>query len=321
MKQLGAVSYSILCFSLKVVTQRFAAAGKGPHFLPEHLREGNSPDSLKFEVCAARRAEYSCAVKSTTETANMHTEQGGQGPDLLLMLHGMGATGAVWSPRCAEAGARWPGRWLVLDLPGHGQSDRQDSYAIGQYAASVGRAVLSHIHPEGRLVVLGHSLGGVIGLALATGWFGVTPHRVFAAGIKIAWSDEELRRMETLAAQPAKKFSTEEEAWDRYLKVSGLAGIANAAAPIVARGIAHDNNNGWRLAMDPRANAVGKPPLSELMTLARCPIHLARGGNDALVTMEQTRSLDPDARDLGPHGHNVMVEAPGQVWDWVASLT
>jgi len=66
---------------------------------------------------------------------------------------------------------------------------------------------------------------------------------------------------------------------------------------------------------------VGKPPLSELAALARCPVHLARGRHDALVTMEQTRGIDPDARELGPHGHNVMVEAPAQVWDWVASLT
>jgi len=255
------------------------------------------------------------------EALDMHTEQGGEGPDLLLMLHGMGATGAVWSPMCAEAGARWSGRWVVLDLPGHGRSGRQDSYAIGQYTASVARAVLPHIHPEGRLIVLGHSLGGVIGLALATGWFGVAPHRVFAAGIKVAWTDEELRRMETLASQPARRFSTEEEAWDRYLKVAGLAGVADAAAPVVARGItAADGADGWRLAMDPRANAVGKPPLAELATLARCPVHLARGRHDALVTMAQTRSLDPDARDLGAYGHNVMVEAPGQVWDWVASF-
>jgi len=250
----------------------------------------------------------------------MYIEQGGEGPDLLLMLHGMGATGAVWSPMCAEAGARWRGRWLVLDLPGHGRSDRQDAYAMGQYAAGVARAALPHLHPEGRLVVLGHSLGGVIALALATGWFGVAPHRVFAAGIKLAWSDEELRRMEALASQPARKFATEEEAWDKYLKVCGLAGIADAAAAVAARGIARDDD-GWRLAMDPRAHAVGKPPVPELAALARCPVHLARGQHDALVTMAQTREIDPDARELGPHGHNVMVEAPAQVWNWVASLS
>jgi pimeloyl-ACP methyl ester carboxylesterase len=249
----------------------------------------------------------------------MHIEQGGEGKDLLLMLHGMGSTGAVWAPLCAEAGTRWRGRWLVLDLPGHGQSGQQDCYAIGQSAAHVARAVLPHIDPTGRLVVLGHSLGGVIGLALATGWFGITPQQVFAAGIKVAWSDEELRRMDTLATQPAKRFATEAEAWDRYLKVSGLAGIADAAAPAVARGIAHDAD-GWRLAMDPRANAVGKPPLAELATLARCPIHLGCGQQDTLVTLAQTRSIDPDARELGPHGHNVMVEAPQQIWDWMASF-
>jgi pimeloyl-ACP methyl ester carboxylesterase len=253
------------------------------------------------------------------EAADRHVAQGGEGPDLLLLLHGMGATGAVWSPLCAEAGNRWAGRWVVMDLPGHGRSARQETYAIGQYAATVARAVLPHIHPAGRLVVLGHSLGGVIALALATGWFGVRPHQVFGAGIKVAWSEDELRRMETLATQPAKRFATEEEAWDRYLKVAGLAGIADAASPVVARGIAH-GADGWRLAMDPRANGVGKPPLSELAGLARCPVHLGRGRDDALMTMAQLRALDTGARELGPHGHNVMVEAPARVWDWIAAF-
>ncbi|MBO9512472.1 MAG: alpha/beta hydrolase [Variovorax sp.] len=246
-------------------------------------------------------------------------EQGGDGADLLLMLHGLGATAGVWSPMCAQAPAHWRGRWLALDLPGHGEADREPSYAIGQCAAAVARVVLPHIAPAGRLVVLGHSFGGVIGLALASGWFGLLPHRVFGAGIKVAWSDEELRRMEALAAQPARRFATPEEAWDRYLKVSGLAGIATPGCAAVRRGVVHDGE-GWRLAMDPRANAVGKPPLDELMTLARCPVHLGRGAGDALVTMAQTRTLDAGASDLGPFGHNVMVEAPERVWSWIASF-
>ncbi|GAA4356024.1 alpha/beta fold hydrolase [Variovorax defluvii] len=248
----------------------------------------------------------------------MHMEHGGKGSDLLLLLHGMGATGAVWSPFCAEAGARWRGRWLAMDLPGHGSSDRQESYGIGQYAATVARAVLPHVDPAGRLVVLGHSLGGVIALALATGWFGVAPHSVFGAGIKVAWTDEELQRMESLAAQPAKRLPTKEEASQRYLKVAGLAGIAEAASPVTARGIARDAD-GWRLSMDPRGHGVGPPPMTELMALARCPVHLGRGDHDAMVTLEQLRALDPGAQGLGPHGHNVMVEAPARVWDWVAS--
>ncbi|MBS0454151.1 MAG: alpha/beta hydrolase [Proteobacteria bacterium] len=246
----------------------------------------------------------------------MHIEQGGQGPDLLVLLHGLGATGAVWSPMCADAGERWRGRWLGMDLPGHGGSDPQDSYAIGQYAATVARTILPHVDRAGRVVILGHSLGGVISLALATGWFGVAPHRVFGAGIKVAWNDDELRRMETLAAQPVKYFSTQAEAADRYLKVSGLSGIATAESPVAMRGVAQEAA-GWRLAMDPRAFGVGKPPIGDLMKLAKCPALLGRAANDALVTMEQLQAIDPQAADLGPYGHNVMVEAPAQVWDWM----
>jgi len=37
------------------------------------------------------------------------------------------------------------------------------------------------------------------------------------------------------------------------------------------------------------------------------------------VTLEQLRAIDPQADDLGPHGHNVMVEAPARVWDWMGA--
>lgn len=252
------------------------------------------------------------------DTPHLQAIAGGDGADLLLLLHGLGATAGVWSPMCEQAGARWAGRWLALDLPGHGGSASMPSYLIGHGAAAVASAVLPALQPGGRLVVLGHSFGGVIAMALATGWFGVMPQQVFGLGIKVAWTEDELRRLQTLAAQPPKRFASEAEAWDRYLKVSGLAGLATAASPVAARGVTADGE-GWRLAMDPAANDVGQPPLAELAGLARCPVTLGRGGSDALVTLAQARTIDPAATDLGVYGHNVMVEAPGAVWDWIAA--
>jgi hypothetical protein len=69
--------------------------------------------------------------------------------------------------------------------------------------------------------------------------------------------------------------------------------------------------------MNPAANDAGKPAFADLRAAARCPVHLARGGRDPLVTLEDTRALDPQATDLGAYGHNVLVESPETLWSWV----
>ena len=128
----------------------------------------------------------------------LYAEAGGyaNSADLLVLLHGLGATGAVWGPLLESADAKWAGRWLALDLPGHGRSEPQSKYAIGDIAASIAQAVQPHLRTAGRLVVLGHSLGGAIGLALASGEGGLTPERVLGVGIKVAWSEEDLQRLD-----------------------------------------------------------------------------------------------------------------------------
>lgn len=47
---------------------------------------------------------------------------GGSGDHLLLLLHGLGATGAVWDRLLPLVERSWPGPWAVLDLRGHGRS-------------------------------------------------------------------------------------------------------------------------------------------------------------------------------------------------------
>ena len=90
----------------------------------------------------------------------------------------------MWRPALDAVAAHWGGRWLTLDLPGHGGSGPPEGgYRTGQTAAAVAQAIRARA-TGGRLVVLGHSLGGVIGLALASGWFAVSPSRVLALGVK-----------------------------------------------------------------------------------------------------------------------------------------
>jgi pimeloyl-ACP methyl ester carboxylesterase len=244
----------------------------------------------------------------------LESDGGGDGPRLLVLLHGLGATRHVWHPLLASG--RWHGSWLAPDLRGHGASPHTTSYGLGQHAADVAERIQSAGACE-EVVILGHSMGGAVALALASGCFGVQPARVFGLGTKVAWSDDELGGMRKMAATPARNFPTKDEAIGRYLKVSGLAGLIAPGSTEAAAGVAQ-TESGWRLAFDPATASIGPPPMRELLAAARAPIHLARGETDALVTREQLAAFDADAADLRG-GHNVMVENPGAVWDWLES--
>ena len=244
----------------------------------------------------------------------LESDRGGDGPRLLVLLHGLGATRHVWHPLLA--GGRWHGSWLAPDLRGHGVSPHATSYGLGYHAADVAELVQGAGAWE-EIVILGHSMGGAVALALASGWFGIQPARVFGLGIKVAWSDEELGGMRKMAAAPARAFETKDEAIARYLKVSGLAGLMAPDSEEAGAGVTRVDS-GWRLAFDPATASIGPPPMRELLAAARAPIHLARGETDALVTRDQLAAFDADATDLRG-GHNVMVENPTAVWDWIES--
>src|SRR2546430_4587365 len=107
----------------------------------------------------------------------LHVSGGGTGEPTLLLLHGLGATGEVWRGLVEH----WPGSWLAPDLPGHGRSDPLPRYSFGGLAA----AVAGSLEPGARVAVLGHSLGGAIGLTLASGWVGVTLPGGGGVGVKV----------------------------------------------------------------------------------------------------------------------------------------
>jgi pimeloyl-ACP methyl ester carboxylesterase len=237
--------------------------------------------------------------------AGLRVHQGGSGEPALLLLHGLGATGDVWQGWWPLLARRWPGRWLAPDLPGHGGSPPLPSYTFQSLAA----AVAGLAGAGTRTVVLGHSLGGVVGLALAGGGFDVSVQAVIGLGIKVVWTQEELDRAQAAAHRPPTWFASRDEAAARYLRISGLAGLLAAADPAVDAGL-REQHGRWRLAMDQGAFAVGAPDMPQLLARSQAPVTLARGEHDAMNTGEQLTRLGVATVTLPGLGHNAHVESP-----------
>ncbi|HEU4421355.1 MAG TPA: alpha/beta hydrolase [Pilimelia sp.] len=237
--------------------------------------------------------------------AHLRVQAGGSGEPLLVLLHGLGATGDVWRGWAALLAERWPGRWMAPDLPGHGGSRPLSTYTFDTLAA----AVAGVVEPGARVVVLGHSLGGVVGLVLAGGGYAVSVRAVIGLGIKVAWTDAELDRARALAQRSPTWFASRDEAAARYLRVSGLAGLLSVDDPAVAAGL-REQDGQWGLAMDPGAFAVGAPDMAGLLAQAQAPVTLARGEHDPMNTDEQLARLGAPAVTLPGLGHNAHVESP-----------
>ena len=236
-------------------------------------------------------------------------ETGGTGAPTLLLLHGLGVNAAAWGALMPLVEARWPGRWIAPDLRGHGRSDHGAPYGYAVHAADVAGLLAQ----DEEAVVLGHSMGGVVAMALATGWFGVPVSAVLAFGVKIAWTCEEVAKLKQIAAAPPRLFGCREDAVERYLKVSGMFGLIAPDSDAALSGVT-ENEGQYRLASDPAVNAVAGPEVAEFFQAARAPVSLAAGADDPMVSLEDMKALDPDAVCVDGAGHNLHLEKPDVLW-------
>ncbi|MFS8102043.1 alpha/beta hydrolase [Lentzea alba] len=230
----------------------------------------------------------------------LHVERGGDGP-LLVALHGLGATGEVWK----DVVDGWHGSWLVPDLPGHGRSQPIERYSFGSLASAVADVI-----PREPVSIIGHSLGGVVAFALASGWFGVNVKNCVGVGIKVRWTDEELEKAAALAAKPGKVFATKEEAAERASKMAGVR---------LEHGVSEVDGS-WTPSLDMRAFGVGRPDMKSLFLASRANMVLAAGENDPMSPQEHLKELVPEPVVFAGAGHNVHVESPSPVIDLLFQL-
>jgi pimeloyl-ACP methyl ester carboxylesterase len=236
---------------------------------------------------------------------------GGSGDPLLLLLHGLGATAAVWRRLLPLVEASWPGRWAAPDLRGHGLSTNAAPYGYAMHAADV--AELAAELGASSVTVLGHSFGGVVGSVLGGGWYGVPVDRVVALGVKIDWTDDEVSRARAMSARAPQVFATSAEAADRHVKLAGLHGLVDPADPVASAGVRRAGG-GWIAALDPRAFGAVGPPVETVLSRCAVPLRLAAGSGDPMVGLDAMRRVDPDAVLLDGVGHNAHWEAPDAVW-------
>jgi pimeloyl-ACP methyl ester carboxylesterase len=234
-------------------------------------------------------------------------ERGGSGDRTILFLHGLGATAAVWTGVRTAIDERGGVRWVAVDLGGHGGSDWQTLYSVGQLAAQLAPLIATESAP----VIVGHSLGAYVGLALASGWFAARVGAVLGIGPKIAWSATDLNAARDLAARPLRCYASEDEAVERYRRVSGLAEQSRRSAPPGARVLR--TSGGWRLAQDPATFGVAGAPFASLAAGAKCPVVLVRGERDPMVSLQELRAHAQEAYDIPGAAHNAHVETPRAV--------
>ena len=230
-------------------------------------------------------------------------------------MHGLGCNAAVWDGLLPQIRERWPGRWLAPDFRGHGRSMHRTPYGVGMHASDVA----SLLQQREEITVIGHSLGGVVAMALATGMFGVRVRQAIVFAVKVDWSDEERARADAIAAAPARLFDSRADAIERGLRVAGLHGLvapdSRAADVSVAT---HDG--GYRLAMDPLANANSGYDVVALAKAAQAPLHLLTGEHDPMGRADGMRKLGGPVTVLHGLGHSPHVEAPGTFWQAIDDL-
>lgn len=143
------------------------------------------------------------------EVPRAHVVERGTGRPLLL-LHGWGASGALFGP---VLDGLEPGRRLMVpDLPGFGATGQPpEAWSVHDYVTWT-RTLLTRLDVD-RCDVIGHSNGGRIAIALAasqpglvtrlvlTGSSGIRPRRTLRDRVKVRWY-KMLRTVERSAAVP-----------------------------------------------------------------------------------------------------------------------
>lgn len=157
----------------------------------------------------------------TAGAIRLHVRRQRAGERPLVLLHGLGVSGAVWQGFARRLSPPWQA--IAPDLRGHGESDKPPGgYHAEDYAADV--AAMIDTLGIAPIPVAGHSLGALVALALAAG----SPGHVSAVALLDPPLDSERRNPDIATVYRLRKAPPGE--LEAYLSVAALAPVFRQAS-------------------------------------------------------------------------------------------
>ena len=263
---------------------------------------------------------------ATRRGARIRYYVGGEGPPLVL-VHGLGGAASNWIELAPELAERH--RVLAVDLPGHGgSSPLPDAPTLTPFADVV--AAVAETEEMVPATVVGHSLGGLVGLRLALRHPDAVRGLVLfaAAGISSGTRVRQAALTALVLARPARVVSPFRKVvararWLRYpvfgyFSVSDPPALSPAAVEGFLAGPAlHTDVLGAGRAL------VADDPRTDLDRV-RCPCVVLSGARDHMVpvadAIEYARRLRAPLRLVPDCGHLLIGERPDACLEAIESF-
>jgi pimeloyl-ACP methyl ester carboxylesterase len=237
------------------------------------------------------------------------TDSGGTGP-ALVFLHGFCESKAVWQDFVSSLAGNW--RVILIDLPGFGDNKApQADYSMEAGAAWVQQA-LGKLQ-LGASLVIGHSMGGYVAMALAEKYPELLAGLVLFHSSAMADSEEKKDgRNKTIAL-------IEKHGVDRFMDtfVPPLfyEGSREAQQEAIALLTRIGRQTPQQVVTGALAGMRDRPDRSQVLAGAAFPVMFIAGKQDPAVTLEQTLQqchLPQESHTLflDQTGHQGMFEKP-----------
>lgn len=224
----------------------------------------------------------------------------------------------------------------AIDLPGHGRSHSlpvSEGWTLTQWLPMLGR-LLDELDWD-ELVLLGHSLGGILSQMLAAVDGRIDAVIALDALGPIADSDEgNLDRLERIYGKRSENnnhrryYRSPEQLWQPRTK--GLFPLSERSARLLTRRGVGMNDDGWfhrydRRLRDESSWRMTEPQIQALLSRIDCPVHLAVFEDSpmsrAKTVLEARQACVPTLhRQDFPGRHHEHMETPEPVARWIESI-